>query len=66
MGQRQGVYKPNKLELKIQNEVSYFLKCRGSKKRAHWKAVNKEAALRTKEVVLFAAQMDRAERMEEV
>ena len=66
MGQRQAVHKPSKLEIKIQNEVSYFLKCRGPKKRAHWKAVAREVAKREKDLAVFGGQEARAERMEEV
>ena len=66
MGQRQAIHKPNKLELKMQNKISYFLKCRESKKSAHWKAVAREVAEREKDLAVFGMQLARAERREEV
>ena len=53
MGQRQGVYKPNKFQIKMSNKISDYLKVQKSTKTyAHWQSVGVEAHTHGNELAL--------------
>ena len=54
MGQSQGVWKPNKFQIKMHNKIAYYLKCHGPKKKVYWAATLKEAQDRRNELAIVS------------